>query len=141
MTSGLYKRYKNDENVEKTGVRLELGPNSKGLMMAMQVARAGGTNTSHTKAAERHLKPYRRQLQSETMERKLLERKMMEIFVDGCLLGWENIEDENEQPLTFTRDNAIKLFTDLPDLYDEVVKHAGDATLFRQVVEEADAKN
>jgi hypothetical protein len=137
----LYKQYKSDKNVEQQGVRIEFGPNSKGAIMAMQVARAGGSNEKYLKAGERILKPHRRQIQTETMNRKLFEAKMMEVFVDGCLLGWENIEGEDGNELEFTRENAIKLFTDLPDLYSEVLSNSNNAALFRAEINQADAGN
>jgi hypothetical protein len=137
----LYKQYKSDESLEKTGIVLEFGPNSKGEPMTIRVARAGGANNAYIKKAEQHLKPYRRQIQTETIDRKLLERKMLETFVDGCMLGWDNIEDENGNELTFSRDNAIKLFTDLPDLYVDVQAQANKAALFRAELTEADSGN
>lgn len=137
----IFKTFKNDETLEQQGILIQYGENSKGLMEAFRIARAGGTNQRFLKAMERATKPYRRQIQTETIDPKVSKRLYMEAFVDTVLLGWENIEGADGAPLDFNRDNAIKLFTDLPDLFLDLSEQAGKQALFRAEVQDADSGN
>lgn len=137
----LYRQYKSNPDAEKNGVVLTFGPNSKGNEIRIRVARNGGTNDRYLKAIERHLKPHRRAIQTETMDREVLSSKMLQAFADGCVLDWENVEDENCNDMPFTRENVVKLLTDLPDLYADVQEQSGKVSLFKQSLVETDTGN
>jgi hypothetical protein len=137
----LYEQFKTDGSLEKTGILLEYGNNSKGQPIAIRIARAGGANTAYTKRMEARVKPYRRQIQNETIETVLVERILKEVYADTVVLGWENVEGEDGKPLEFTVENCLKLFTDLPDLFQDIRTQAERASLFRAEVRENDAKN
>lgn len=87
------------------------------------------------------MKPYRRQIQNETMESALVERIVKEVYAETVVLGWENVEDENGNAMEFSVENCIKLFDDLPDLFRDIQEQSQRAALFRAEVREADAKN
>ncbi len=137
----LYKQFQTDKELEKDGIVVQYGENSKGQATEFRIARAGGANEAYTKRAEVVLKPYRRQIQTETIENKLAEKLLMGVFVDTVLKGWSNVEDEKGKDLPFTRENAIKLFTDLPDLYRDLREQSDKSALFRLEILEADAGN
>lgn len=137
----LYKQFKTDNNLEKEGILLEYGENSKGKPVCIRIARAGGANVAYAKRMEARVKPYRRQIQNETMETALVERIVKEVYAETVVLGWENVEDENGQALDFTVENCMKLFDDLPDLFRDIQEQSQRAALFRSEVREADAKN
>lgn len=137
----LYKQFKTDNNLEKEGILLEYGTNSQGNPICIRVARAGGGNVAYAKRMEARVKPYRRQIQNETMETALVERILKEVYAETVVLGWENVEDENGNPLPFTTENCIKLFDDLPDLFKDIQEQSQRAALFREELREADAKN
>jgi hypothetical protein len=137
----LYSQFKTDENVEKNGVILDYGPNSKGLPMQIRIARAGGTNIAFSKAFERHTKPYRRMFQTGTIDETLSQQVMREIYVDSVILGWENMEDENNEDLSFNADYVRKFLTDLPELLSDIIEQSKSVALFRTAIREADLKN
>lgn len=137
----LYKQFKTDSNVERTGIVLQYGVNSQGKPIEIRVARAGGSNDAYVKRMEARAKPFRRQIQNETIERAVLLGLVREVFAETVVLGWEGVEDANGNALPFSRENAIKLFTDLPDLFDDVQEQAQRAALFRATMREEDAKN
>lgn len=144
----LYSKFKSDPALEKNGVVLQYGfvENADGepdleRPIGFRVARAGGANVAYAKRLEAAIKPHRRQIQTETIDAKVAERLMMEVFVETVLLGWENVQDENGNDLPFSKQNAIKLFTDLPDLYKNVQEGANSAALFRAEIAEASAGN
>lgn len=147
----LYSQFQTDKNVEKDGVVLEYGKTADGRVISIRIARAGGANSRYSKLLEAATKPYRRQLQNETMDNDIAEGITQKVYAQAVVLGWENVEfpvlDENDKPTgkfeeaKFTVDNCVKLFKDLPDLWNDIQNQATRAALFRQDILEADAKN
>jgi len=137
----LYKQFKTDKKLETEGVILEYGLNSKKQPMRIRVARAGGANVAFSKALERATRPHRKALQSGTMDNKLADSIYKDVFAETVLLGWEGIEDENGEAMAFNKDNVVKLFTDLPDLFADVREQAQGIAIFREEVREDDLGN
>ncbi len=137
----LYAQFATDKNVEKEGVVLEYGLNSKKKVMSIRIARAGGANTHYAKLLESKIKPYRRQIQNETLDNSVAEKLTKEVYALSVVLGWENIEDKDGNELEFNQTNFIKLMDDLPDLWSDIQSQATRAALFRSEILEADAKN
>lgn len=148
ISMSLYRQFKSDANLEKTGILIQYGfvqkPDGQPDLerpISFRIARAGGSNTPYHKRVEAKVKPYRRQIQTETIDPKVAENLMLEVFCETVLLGWENVQDENGQDIEFTKDNAMKLFTDLPDLYKDLQEQANKAALFRAEIREGEAGN
>jgi hypothetical protein len=137
----LYSQFKTDGSLEKEGILLEYGTTPDDKPITIRIARAGGANSAYTKRMEAKVKPYRRQIQNETMEAALIDRILKEVYAETVVLGWENVQDEAGKVLPFTVENCIKVFTDLPDLFKDVQEQSQRAALFRADVLEADAKN
>lgn len=137
----LYSQFKTDKSVEQEGVVLEYGKTDDGKIISIRIARAGGANLRYTKLLEVAIKPYRRQLQNETLDNNVAESITQLVYAQSIVLGWENVEDAEGKPMEFTVDNCIKLFKDLPDLWSDIQSQANRAALFRQDILEADAKN
>jgi hypothetical protein len=147
MTS-LYSQFKADENREKTGVVLEYGFLDKEdgtpdptKPISIRIARAGGSNTAYTKRMEHKLKPYRRQIQTETMDTPLAEKLVREVYAETVVLGWENVTDPDGKPIPFTVENCVNLFIALPDLFKDVQEQSQRSALFRAEILERDAGN
>ena len=147
----LYSQFATDKNVEKDGVVLEYGLNSKKKIISIRIARAGGANTHYSKLLESKIKPYRRQIQNETLDNAVAEKLTKEVYASAVVLGWENVEfpildkDGNRtgefEELEFNQTNFIRLMDDLPDLWADIQNQATRAALFRSEILETDAKN
>ena len=72
---------------------------------------------------------------------EILKNPLKEVFVKSILLGWENITDAEGKKMDFTERNAMKLFNDLPDIYEDLFEQSSKASLFREASMEEDAKN
>ena len=131
-----YGQYKTDSTRERDGVVLDLGDVGK-----FKLARAGGANTQFQKRLMALSKPHRRAIQTGTIDPKTADRLLVETYVDTVLLGWEGVTGEDGNPLPYSKENAVKLFTDLPDLFKDVRETAEDMSLFRQDITESDAGN
>jgi hypothetical protein len=137
----LYKQFKTNDKLESDGILLQYGLDSKGQPVVIRVARAGPGNTKFQKLLDRKLKPFRRQLQMESADEKVIEKVLIEVYAETIVLGWENVEDEKGLPILFNKANCIKLFNDLPDLFADVRDQAMKSSLFRAEILEGDAGN
>lgn len=137
----LFKQFATDPQAEKDGIRFEIGVNSQGETIAFQIARAGGQNVRYVKAIEAKTKPYRMQIQAGTIDPEIAARLMREVFAESVVIGWEGVEDENGQLLTYSPEAAATLFEQLPELYALLQEQAQNVALYRKEVLDNVAKN
>jgi hypothetical protein len=143
MKSILHKNFQTNKNLEKTGITLEYHDTDEPDVppVKIRIARAGGANTAYDKAIDQKTRSIRRAIAANAVSMSELNRITREAFAETVVLGWENVTDPDGKVLPFSRDNCIQLFTDLPDLFEDVRAQAQQAQLFRVVMQEADAKN
>lgn len=137
----LYTQFGTDSNLETSGILLQYGQNSQGKDICIRIARAGGNNKQYQKRMETLIKPYRRQIQNETISNDLMEKLVQQAFAETVVLGWENVEGKDGKPLEFNVDNCIALFKDLPDLFKDIQDQAQRSALFKAEVLETESKN
>lgn len=138
---GLYDAYETNKNLEREGIILDYGTNSKDQPIQIRIARAGGANAKFAKVLELKMKPYKRALANDTMDNKAAERLLIEAYADTVVLGWEGVEDRDGNPMEFSKENVVKLFTDLPDLFIDVQQQSQKSALFRAEVLEGEQGN
>jgi hypothetical protein len=141
ISMSLYKEFETNQAAEVEGKFVEYGANDDGSIPAFKLARMSKVNKRYTKALERATRPHRRAIEMETMNNELAERLFREVFVDTVLLDWRNVQDREGKKLAFNRENALKLLTDLPELYDDLQEKAKKASLFRDDASEKEAGN
>ncbi len=137
----LYKIFRTDEAAEREGVWLEYATADGKPPARIKIARAGGSNARYGRVFEAKTKPYRRQMQLGTLDDKTSERLYAELYAETVVLAWENVEDEQGAKLPFTRENVVKILTDLPELFADVRLQANRLAPFRAVEREADSGN
>ena len=137
----LYKLFKTNENLETDGIWLEYGQTEKGEPVRIKIARAGGHNSSFSKALEKATRPYRKAIQTGMLDNKTADKLYKEVFADTVVLDWINVEGPDGQPMEFKRENVLKLFEDLPDLFADLREQANNVALFRDEVRESDLGN
>lgn len=130
-----YDLFETVGSLEKTGVWIAIGP------MEFLLARAGGENTEFKKAAQAKFKPFELALANDTMDEKLAQKLVIEVMCTTVLLGWRNVYDRDKNELPFTKENAIKLLTDLPALFEKLQAEAQRIGNFRNKGNETVAKN
>lgn len=141
--------YATDERMERGGVPFKIGKVTFGL------ARAGGANVQYTRLMAKKTMPYRRVLQNiETNPDKLNEKTMnllrrleMETVAEACVKWWKHddlgdnkLYAKEREILEFSTDNVMKLFKQMPAVFDALSERAKDLYNFKAAVE-ADAKN
>lgn len=109
-----------DKATETKGKWVEIGP-AKFLL-----ARAGGSNTKFQKAIEAVMRPYQRMIAMDQFSEAEAAKLSVKPFVDTVLLGWENVrpvtQDEDGEwqvgePIPFSKEKAVEILTNLPDLF------------------------
>lgn len=131
---GIYKNYRTNHTSEIEGVLLDFGNGEK-----IRLARAGGSNKNFLRAAER----LQRKCAGEVRNRTEAEaaRLLAEVYADSVVLDWEGVKDAEGKDLPFSRENVIKLLSDLPEFFAEVRARAEGLALFRDEALETDSKN
>lgn len=140
---GLYNTFKTNEQFETEGVWLEYGylDDDESKPIRIKIARAGGQNKAFTKALEKATKPHRKALQAGMLDDRIADRLYKGVFAETVVLDWVNVTDQDGIGLEFTKDNVLKVFSDLPDLFVDLREQAGNVSLFRDEVQEADLGN
>ena len=137
----LYKAYETDTTVETDGVIIDYGPNSKGKPIQIRIARAGGANVRFAKILEHKTKPYKRAIANESLDEKIMNKIMVEAYADAVILDWTGVEDREGNAMSFSKENVIKLFTDLPELFRDIIEQSQKTALFRAEIREEEAGN
>lgn len=131
-----YNTFKTNPQSEIEGFVADLGEPGK-----FTICRAGGANANYYKALQRLSQPHRQAIRNEMIDPEVQARIIREAFAEAVVIGWEGVTDENEQPLPYSKENAIKLFNDLPDLFAQIQGWATNMANFRFQRLKADAKN
>jgi len=134
--SNTYKKFQTNKEAEQKGVVLDYGDG-----MCIRIARAGGSNIKFEKAVQSKMRKYELQSKHGLLEPEQMRTIFREVLAETVVLGWEGVTDENGASMTFTKDNAIKLFTDLPDLMDDVLEQSRKVALFRSQIQEEESGN
>lgn len=146
---GLRKNFKTDAAKETEGSTIIVDTNDhNGAPISITVARMSRSNKRYAKALETATRPYNAAIAAETLDADLGSKLLREVFVDVILLGWSNLpkseltgKDSDTADLPFTRENALKLFDEMPDLYDAWEAHAKKAANFRDAERDDNAGN
>ena len=144
VASALFAAFATDKQLEKTGIDLQFGfveRDGQQVPVEITIARAGGANTRFDKVFEHKTKPYKRMIQTDSLDPEIGKKIMRETYAETVILGWKNVQDIEGEFLDFTQKNVLSIMEQLPDLFQEIQVNANKAALFRVVVNEADAKN
>ena len=127
MVINLYQQFGTSKDLETNGVIFTLMDG-----VSFTLARAGGENIKYQKTMTSMLKPYKRQLSLGTLDDKIARGILIKAFCKGVLLSWDGVTDKVNKPITFNEENAVKLFLDLPDLFDTLNEESQNMTNFRE---------
>lgn len=145
----LRKTFKTDKNAEVDGVWLEIAVNDhNGKPTRIKLARMSNSNKRYTKALNTATKPHQSAIQNDALDQELAKSLLQDVFVDTVLLDWENLpksdltgDESDDELLPFTKENALALFAEMPDLYDDWESRAQKAAAFREKEREEAAGN
>lgn len=123
MAKDLRALYHTSKEAELEGNWFELDEET-----GFKVKRLGGRNhAKYLQLIAKEHKKYIGQDISEDKEKEILVR----IFCQGCLTDWKGVVLDGKE-LKYNEENAVKLFTELPELYDMVVQFASNIDNYRE---------
>ncbi len=136
-----YKEYGTDKNLEKNGFLYIHTPKTDEWSAECYVlARAGGSNSKFLKAVEVLSRPHRKR----GVEKLSYEQQrsiMVQAFVEGVIIDWEGVRDKDDNEIPFSKDNVLKFFNDLPDMFDVIQTEAMELSNYLMEEVESDVKN
>jgi len=127
MKTNLDKFFKANSGLEQDGVDFDIGEG-----ISFKVRRFGPSNVKVKAAMATHYKPYAKQVELGTLPAEKSLEINAKVFVDTCLVSWEGVLDEAGKPLEFNKENALKLFKQLPDLFETLWKHANSFENYKE---------
>lgn len=131
-----YTLFKNNENLEAgQGVTLQYPG------FSITIHRAGGSNKRFAQILSAKMKPHRHQYDRGILDDETSKRILLESYAEGVVVGWKDVKDANGKNMPFNKENVVKLFSDLPDLFNDVKQQAENVALFREETEKVDEKN
>lgn len=145
----LRKTFKTDKIAETEGVWMDVSINDhNGKPIRIKLARMSSTNKRYTKALEAATKPHKSAIQNDAFDNELAKKLLQDVFVETILLDWDNLpksdltgDEADTELLPFTKENALALFNEMPELYDDWESRAQKAAAFREAEREKSAGN
>jgi hypothetical protein len=146
MNNNMYDAFRTDPALEKGGVKIDYG------QFRVTIARAGGSNKRYSKVMEARTKPYRRAIQTETMDLELAAKIFKRIYAETIVIDWEVKNEDGEwvkgimdpdtgDILPVTVDNVEKVLISLNEIFIDLKEQAEKFVLFKKHIQEEEAKN
>lgn len=136
MSKSIYDKFKTNKQAEQQGITLDYGDGQ-----TIQIARAGGSNIKFEKAVQAKMRKFGLQAKHELLEPEQMRTIFREVLAETVVLGWTGFTNEAGDELACNRENVITIFTDLPDLFDDVLEQARKASLFKDNILSDEAGN
>jgi len=143
--SNPYQMFITDGDLETQGVVLNYGK------FKVKIARAGGANKKYKKVLLRKLKPYKRQIETETLDEDVSTNIMADIYADSVIIGWgveddkgntvSGIHDMEGNIIPFNKENVVATLLALPELFKDIQAQAEKVAVFKAEELETEAKN
>lgn len=125
-------KLKTDSNLEEEGVLVPLGD------AKIKVARMG--NKRYQAAFNRRMTPHKNAARAGIVADEVVEQILIEVIAETVLLDWEGIKEDGV-PLPYSRENAIRVLTEIRAFRDIVVSIADRMETFRRESVENSEKN
>lgn len=136
MTKSIYDVLGTDNNLEQNGIEVDYGDYG-----TFTIARSGGANKKYTRLLEAKSRSHRRQIAAGNVDIDLIDNILQQVMASTVVLGWDNVYDRDGKKIKFSYDACIKLFKDLPDLYEFLRDESSIINNFLVLELEEDAKN
>lgn len=144
MSNPLRRMFETDESVEKEGIWLDYAPG-----VEVRIARAGGANKRFAKVMTRLSKPYRRALQTNSVDESILLELFIKAYARTIVLAWKGFtkdlithdDADADIPLDFNQENCEAFLREQPNLFTDIQKASDDISLFRTEILEGDSGN
>ena len=100
----------------------------------VKLARLG--NTKYNEMVRRILKPYTRKIRDEELDDSIAEMAEKKAMARYVLVDWRGLEDDDGEPIEYSKETALQLFEESRDFYLEIRGMARKRGLFQQEADE-----
>jgi hypothetical protein len=127
MQTNLDSLFKTQKSLETDGVWFKVSPET-----SFCLRRFGGGNAHKVKQAmAKYHKPHARLIENDALPIEEVNKIMAQVVASSCLIDWKGVVvDEKELPCTF--ENAVKLFTSLPELFNALFEYISGVESFKE---------
>ncbi len=125
MQSNLDKLFKTDKKLQEDGIDFVIDDKT-----SFRVRHLTQSNPRVKAAMAQHFKPYARQVELGTLPPEKEAEINQKVFIDVCLVSWIGVEIDGKEA-ECSKENASKLFKELPELFEHLWKYANDFTHYR----------
>jgi len=126
MKTNLDKFYKIDSGLSESGIWFDVTDGTGFKLRPFKQS-----NPRIKAAMANYFKPYARQVEMGTISIEKQLEIQIKIFIDVCLVEWKGVEID-DRPAELNKENAMKFFTQLPDLFETLWKHANDFNNYKE---------
>lgn len=137
----MYAQFETDSKKDNSGVVMYFPANRDGSIPQMTIARDGVTNMAFKAEMKIQHDKHADKIRFKQLTGEDYVQMHREAYAVGIIKGWENVQDRDGRPMEYTRENAVKLLTDLPELFYEIEIFAKNVDNFRRERLEDVAKN
>jgi hypothetical protein len=128
MKTNLFDKYKTNKDLESEGVWFMTSKDTGFLLR-----RSGGANSNRMKMiTAKHQKPVLHKIKNDLLTDEESQEIGLKIFVDAVLVDWKGVTDEEGNEIPFSRENAIEVLQEVPDLVDRLLAHTIDFNNFKE---------
>lgn len=134
--SSITKHYSGNKKLEQEGkwerfyVRAEDDTELGSFLL--KIAYAGETNQRYARSLERVTRQYRTGGRIIDLPDELANEILLEVFVDSIISDWDDVMDEEGNPVPFTKEGITTLLKSAPHLFPEVRMRASNRSVFRE---------
>ncbi len=101
-----------------------------GAGLRIRVARVG--NQEYQRYLQKLGRPYIQSARSGTVPIDVVDDITRRAVARHILLGWENMQDDNDEEIKYSEEKAFELLTEYRDFFELVLGFASDIELFRK---------
>lgn len=131
--NNIYDLYSTDLEKEVNGAPVKFGEATLYI--------ASSNSSTNSKYAECVASFVEKNTKRQLAEKDDKREQLRELYAEAVLVGWENVKDKDGKDLPYSKQNALKLLTDLPRLFEEIITISSDINYYREEQREAAAKN
>jgi len=127
METNLDSLFKTKKHLETDGVWFKISADT-----SFCLRRFGGSNGQKVKMAmAKYHKPHARLIESDALPLEDVNKIMAQVVAHSCLVDWKGVVVSGEE-LPCNPENAVKLFTALPELFNRLFEYISGADSFKE---------
>lgn len=138
--SKMYKMLKVNSEKEKNGIWIAVDCGDENPWK-FKITYQGKRNKKYNLAMRELVKPVQHAAKNNMLSPSEEMRITISAFIKGILLDWSGVVDESGKTLPFNFENALRVLTVLPAIYDQLEEDSNDLALFRDDELKAESKN